>query len=116
MASKDISINDSNIYEWLCSTGHLLPGNEKELNRFERLFPGDEIVVNENAVDPFVIISGNRKKQSFVSTFLEPDAANEMEQLRMAARKHRENLPSHIIDQIQKNHQKGNGEPDNTQG
>ena len=103
MASKRININNDNIYEWLCSTGFLLPRNEVELTRFERLFPDKEINVNEGTIDPMAIIKGDRNRKSLNQNGDNKDISDGMESLRMAARKH-QGLPDHILDKIKKNH------------
>lgn len=112
MATKSININKDNIYEWICSTGYLLPQIEIELDRLEKLYPVGSIVVNESAIDPFVIINGTRQRKALSISNLEL-ASDEQEQLRMAARKHTD-LPQEIIDQIKRNQQKrDDGRTDN---
>lgn len=110
MASKKININSNNIYEWLCSTGFLLPRNEVELARFERLFPDEELNVNEGSIDPMAIIEGNRKRKSLNQNEISKNISDDIEPLRMAARRH-QTLPDHIINKIKKN-QKHNGKSD----
>jgi hypothetical protein len=104
MATKSIKIDDENIYEWLCSTGFLLPSNEVELSRFERLYPVGTYTINETAIDPLAIINGTRQRKNLsVQTVVL--ASEEQELLRMAARKH-EQMPQEIIDQIKRNQQR----------
>jgi hypothetical protein len=109
MAKNSININEQNLYEWLCSVGYLLPSNEQELVRFEALHLVDEIVVNEESVDPFAIINGTRQRQPLSFTFQLLDEKMQ-EELRMAAR-HHQNLPQDIIDCIKRN-QQSNDHPD----
>ena len=104
MANKSIDINKDNIYEWLCSIGYLLPRNEIELERLDKLHPLGSVVVNESAIDPFAIINGSRKQKTLSISNIDLPA-DEQEQLRMAARKHA-GLPQEIIDQIKQNQQK----------
>ncbi len=113
MANKIININNDNLYEWLCSTGFLLPRNEVELVRFEQLFPDDEVKVNENAVDPIAIVKGDYKRRSLSQNGIGKDISDDIEQLRMAARK-QQGLPDHILDKIKKN-QKANGKSDKSE-
>ena len=102
--ANSIKINEENIYEWLCSTGYLLPCNEVELQRFEKLHPVGSLVVNETSIDPFAIINKTRQKRS-LSISQQTFILQEQEQLRMAARKN-SNLPGDVLDQIRKNQQK----------
>jgi len=105
MGNKIINLVEENFYEWLCSTGHLLPRNERELKRFEKLYPVGSIDINENAIDPLSIILGTRieKRLSINQSFI---VSSEPQELKMAARKF-DGLPSDILDQIKRN-QKNN--------
>lgn len=104
MASKIAPLTQENIYEWICSTGYLLPTNEKELARFERLHAANEVIVNPEAIDPLAIIRGTRKAQKL--SLSNPSLfGSDVEELRMAARKHGALSPD-IEEQIRKNQQK----------
>lgn len=103
MASRIVPLTQENIYEWICSTGYLLPTNEKELARFEKLHAANDVVVNPDAIDPMAIIMGTRKEQPLSISMLSV-SADEVEELRMAARKH-SGLPPDIEQQIRKNQQ-----------
>lgn len=104
MPKNNLNINAEKMYEWLCSTGYLLPSTEFELARFELLYPREKIKVNALAIDPFTIMNGTRVKKKF--SWGQP-AGDEQEQteLRMAARRHTE-IPDHILARIKKNQQK----------
>ncbi|GAB3999484.1 hypothetical protein GCM10028807_49830 [Spirosoma daeguense] len=105
MAGKNINVNEDNFYEWLCSTGHLLPRNERELNRFEQLYPKESITVNVNSIDPLTIISGNlQEKDLSIKSVKDVFVPNSQSVLRMAARKY-DGLPKDILDQIKQNQQ-----------
>lgn len=103
MASKIAPLTQENIYEWICSTGYLLPTNERELARFEKLYAAEEVVVNPDAIDPMAIIKGTRKELPLSISVLSLPA-DDVEELRMAARKH-SSLPPDIEQQIRKNQQ-----------
>lgn len=98
-------LSEENIYSWICSTGYLLPSNDQELARFERLHPPGSRKVNSEAIDPFAILNGTRKKKELSihqDTIINMFPENE---LRMAARKHGD-LPADIHEQIKKNQEK----------
>lgn len=101
MAKSELPITDVNLDEWLCSTGFLLPTNDLELERFDALYPADQIKVREESIDPFAIINGTWKKKeiSFVSNTIDE---TEQQQLRMAARQNQD-IPQNIMEQIKKN-------------
>lgn len=105
MANNQTLLSEENIYSWICSTGYLLPGNEQELARFERLHPPGSRKVNSDAIDPFAILNGTRKRKELSihqATIVNMLPDNE---LRMAARKH-DDLPTDIHEQIKKNQEK----------
>ena len=108
MPKSNIRIDETNIYEWLCSTGSLLPSTETELARFEKLHPDGRITVNASAIDPFAIISGTREKKELSWNQLLLDET-EQDELRLAARRHSE-LPDHILERIKKNQQKSDNQ------
>ncbi|HEX5152801.1 MAG TPA: hypothetical protein VFW07_15225 [Parafilimonas sp.] len=113
MATKVINISKDNVYQWLCSTGYLLPRTEVELDRLEKLYPSGSTIVNESAIDPFAIINGTRQKRTLSISDVEL-LFDEQEQLKMAARKHT-GLPEGIIKQIKRNQQQAdNGSTDNS--
>lgn len=109
--ASNIKISHENIYGWICSTGHLLPSNDLELQRFEKLYPNGSVAVNEEAIDPFAIINKTRVRNP-LSISIHTIAIDRQDELRLAARKHA-NLPEDILDQIRKNQQKNqNGSGD----
>lgn len=101
MPKYKVEINDENIYEWLCSVGYLLPSNERELERFEKLHPLNEIKINETSIDPLAIVNGTRIRKTLSISIVE-GAGEEQQELRMAARK-QQGLPQDILDLIKKN-------------
>lgn len=108
MGKNKIDITPKNITEWLRSTGYLFPGNERELSRFEKLYPKVNRETKNTSIDPFAIIEGSRKPRKIQLQF-EEDNSKEYSDLRMAARKY-ENLPDHIREKIKQNHKNDGGD------
>jgi len=104
MAKNKLSIQEANLYEWISSTGYLLPSSELELARFELLHPSDKIVVDASKIDPFAIIDGTRKQREFSFAEMKVDP-QEQQELRMAARRQGD-IPDGIILRIKKNQQR----------
>ncbi|MDJ1498947.1 hypothetical protein QNI19_38835 [Cytophagaceae bacterium DM2B3-1] len=102
MAKKDISLSEDNLSDWLHSTGYFLPQNEIQLSRLERLNTIVESTINESRVDPFTIIN-NTWQPSYVEPIKDLDLSEQIEELKMAARKGSD-LPSDILEKIKKNH------------
>jgi hypothetical protein len=107
MGNKKIDITPENVTEWLRSTGYLFPRNERELSRFEKLYPKVNRETKNTSIDPFAIIEGSRKPKRIQLQFKE-DENEEYSDLRMAARKY-ENLPDHIREKIKQNHKNDGG-------
>lgn len=105
MANNQTVLSEDNIYSWLCSTGHLLPGNEQELARFELLHPRGSRKVNSEIIDPFAILNGNRKRKELSLHQAKVINILPENELRMAARKH-DNLPDDIQELLKKNQEK----------
>ena len=57
MAQNKKHITPENITEWLASTGFLLPRNEVELQRFEKLYGDIDFCLTGQEIDPEKIIN-----------------------------------------------------------
>jgi len=99
---NSIEIDESNIGEWLSSTGYFLPTSELELQRFELLYPKVERTVSDSLVDPFAILNGTWKPTVKMAKVHEMTFVNEMQELRLAARNHAE-IPPEIFAKMKKN-------------
>jgi hypothetical protein len=104
MAQNKKIVTPENITEWLASTGFLLPRNEIELARFEKLYGDTNYGLTGNEIDPDKIINNNFSTRKVQKT---PDSINqnEMSEYRMAARNGKD-VPKHILDKIIKNQAK----------
>jgi hypothetical protein len=99
-------INNENLNEWLNSTGFLYPTNELELARFNKLYADYDFKLKDASIDVHAIINGNicPNIKSLIIVKEDENFENEIEPLRMAARKGNQNLPQHIIDKMRKHH------------
>jgi hypothetical protein len=99
-------INNENLNEWLNSTGFLYPTNELELARFNKLYADYDFKLKDAPIDVHAIISGNicPNIKPLVIVKEDENFKNEIEPLKMAARKGNQNLPQHIIDKMRKHH------------
>lgn len=96
--------NRKKIIDLFQSKGLLFPETEKEVEQFELLNPAE----NETPADwdaPEEIIKRGFQKIKRIKSVNEESLNNEIEQLRMVARKG-SNLPQHIIDKMKENHKK----------
>lgn len=99
-------ITEDNLDDWLHSTGFLYPRNEKQLDRFNKLFEDYDFKINEARIDVTSILNGTLcNKVKITPLNLSSDFNNEIESLRMVARKGQSNnLPKHIIDKMRNKH------------
>jgi hypothetical protein len=101
MAQNKKHITSDNITEWLCSTGFLVPRNETELARFDKIYGDNDYGLTDNELDPGRIIKGLsfERKNIELSPNIKPD---DFSTYKMAARNGNA-LPKHIVDKIKKN-------------
>lgn len=97
---------------WLGSTGFLFPSNELELDRFNKLYEDYDYQLDGESIDPLAIINGTFHRESKVLKMFENDIDEEIESLRMVARKGNKDLPQHIIDKMRRKHNQGTNDPE----
>lgn len=99
-------ITEDNLDDWLHSTGFLYPRNEKQLDRFNKLFEDYDFKLNNARIDITSILNDTLcNKTKIIPLNLSSDFNNEIESLRMVARKGQSNnLPKHIIDKMRNKH------------
>lgn len=107
MGKKKLNINLSNLDGWLRSTGYFLPETDQEIIRFEKLYSNIERQTDDNKVDPIAIINNTRVARVVHMFDENKSLKDEINQLRMAARKHNA-LPDYILDKIKKNQSDNN--------
>ena len=107
-ANKRNNINSQNLDEWLRSTGFLFPTNELELARFNKLYADYDFKLKDASIDVASIIEGHVCSCDTKGFgFIKYDESNmeEIEELKMAARKGHK-VPEHIIDKMMQKHRK----------
>ena len=104
MAQDKKHITPENITEWLASTGFLLPRNEVELQRFEKLHGDIDFGLTGQEIDPEKIINNSFRENKIVKIPTDTNQ-NQISEYRMVARSGKD-LPKHIIDKIMKNQHK----------
>lgn len=103
-------VNMSNLDEWLCSTGFLFPENERQLERFDKLFEDYDFKLKNVSIDIKSILENNLCNAIKIIKIDNSKIENEIEQLKMVARKGKNNLPQHIIDKMKGKHGKNNND------
>lgn len=104
-------ISETNFDEWLRSTGFLPPMNEIELLRLDELLNEFDFKLKDTVIDPLEIIAGAACAISYTPiVILKEDLQQEIDVLKMAARKGNTSIPQHIIDKMQQKHKKSDNE------
>lgn len=95
---------------WLGSTGFLFPDNELELDRFNKLFDDYDYKLDNVSVDPIAIINNTFHLEPKILTMFDDEVDEEIEGLRMIARKGTKKIPQHIIEKMRRKHNRGSGD------
>lgn len=102
-------VTEDNLDVWLHSTGFLYPTNEKQLDRFNKLYEDYDFKLKDATIDVKSIIEGTlSNKTKVIPLNIDSDINNEIESLKMVARKGQSNLPKHIIDKMRNKHRDSN--------
>lgn len=107
---KIATIDLDHLNSWLGSTGFLFPSNELELERFNKLYDDYIYKLDERPLDAIAIINNTFHREPKLIKMLEDDIEEDIENLRMVARKGNKNLPQHIIDKMRKKHNQGSSD------
>lgn len=97
-------IEIAHLDSWLGSTGFLFPSNELELDRLNRLYEDYDYKLDDISIDPIAIINGAFHREPKTLGMFENNVDDEIESLRMVARKGNKDLPQHIIDKMRRKH------------
>lgn len=98
-------ITEGNLDDWLHSTGFLYLTNEKQLERFNKLYEDYDFKLKNAKIDVKSIIKGSLyNKEKVIPLNLSSDVSNDIQNIKMVARKGKNDLPQHIIDKMKKKH------------
>lgn len=101
-------VNENNLDVWLSSTGYLFPRNETELDRFEKLYADYDLKLEGKSIDIESIINGTLKCQIKIIPLIDEAEMNEIQELKMAARKGEKSIPEDVLDKMKSKHKNGN--------
>lgn len=90
---------------YLGSIGFICPRNEQQLDLFEKLYEDFDFKLKDSRIDVTAIISNQLSKKSVIR-LLKDDSTNEVNELKMAARKGSQGLSQDIIDKMYGKHRK----------
>lgn len=90
---------------YLSSTGFICPINEQQLDLFEKLYDDFDYKLKEATIDVNAIITNQLFKKSIIQLSNNINS-NELNELKMAARKGSQDLSQDIIDKMYGKHRK----------
>nr|WP_181715766.1 hypothetical protein [Chryseobacterium sp.]QJS06491.1 putative antitoxin of TA system [Chryseobacterium sp.] len=100
-------INESNVNDWLASTGYLFATNEIQLDRFNKIYEDYDFKLKDITIDVDSIVNGTFCiSKNSVKIPIEKEIDNEIEHLKMVARKGQSGIPKNIINKMLDKHKK----------
>ena len=90
---------------YLGSTGFICPRNERQFDLFEKLYEDFDLKLKDATINVAGIISNQLTKKTVIR-LLQDDNTNEINELKMAARKGSQGLSQDIIDKMYGKHRK----------
>jgi len=102
------SINADRFDELLAIAGYTFPRNDNELEQFELLYKDYDFKLKEVRINPEDIINNSFKKQGKVFILRDKEEQQDINELRIAARKGSEQIPKLILDKMKRKHNDGN--------
>lgn len=101
-------ITPDNIEEFLAISGYIFQRTEEELEKFDLLYENYELKNKDFRINSDEIIGGTFKKRGKVFSFKDEENEDELNQVRIAARKSTEEIPQSILDKMKRRHKNGN--------
>lgn len=100
-------VNEYNLNYWLSSTGFLYPRNENELDLYEKVYADYDFKLKDKSIDIDSIINGKLVCQTKVISLISPEEKEDIQNLKMAARKGNQSIPKEILDKMKSKHKNG---------
>ncbi|WP_297096297.1 hypothetical protein [uncultured Draconibacterium sp.] len=105
---KNNSIHADRFDELLAIAGYTYARNDNELEQFELLYTDYDFKLKNVRIKPEEIISQSFKKQGKVLKLMDEEEQQDINELRIAARKGTEQIPKSILDKMKRKHNDGN--------
>lgn len=100
-------VTNENLDDWLSSLGFLYPITDRQLDRFDKIYEHYPYELEGKSIDVQSIINNQVIRKTKVLNLKIEKIEEEIQTLKMVARKGQKELPQHIVDKMKKNHQKG---------
>jgi hypothetical protein len=106
--NKGTNINADRFNELLAIAGYTYPRNDKELEQFELIYEDYDFKLKNIRIDPNEIINQSFEKKGQVLKLRDEDEQQDINELRIAARKGSEQISQSILDKMKRKHKDGN--------
>lgn len=106
MKENNTHINIDQIDNFLGCMGFLYPINENQLDIFDVIYSDFDFKLKSATINVSAIINNQLSKKSVFKLFENNDILNDIEELKMVARKGNNELPQDIIDKMYSKHRK----------
>jgi hypothetical protein len=100
-------VNEGSLNHWLSSSGYLYPRNETELDLFEKAYGEYDYKLEYKSIDIESIINGTLKCQTKVISLFDPEEEEDIQELKMVARKGIQSIPKDILEKMKNKHKNG---------
>ncbi len=104
---KSNNINADRFDELLAIAGFIYPRNDNELEQFELLYNDYDFKLKNERINSKEIINQSFEKKGKVVRFRNDEEQQDIDELRIAARKGKEQIPQSILDKMKSKHKDG---------
>lgn len=104
---KSNKINADRFDELLAIAGFIYPRNDNELEQFELLYNDYDFKLKNERINSKEIISQSFEKKGKVVRCRNDEEQQDIDDLRIAARKGKEQIPQSILDKMKSKHRDG---------
>ena len=99
-------VNIEQVDNFLGCMGFLYPINENQLDIFDTIYSDFDFKLEKATINVSAIINNQLSRKSVFKLFENNEIVNEIEELKMVARKGSNDLPQDIIDKMYSKHRK----------
>lgn len=101
---KNTNIDTDRFDELLAIAGFTFPRNDTELEQFEALYENYDFKLADVRINPDVIIDGSFTSKGKVFRIHNTEEQQDINEIRLAARKGSEVIPQSILDKMKRKH------------
>lgn len=111
MTSKnkhEYELAPDNLDKFLAISGYIFQRNDEELKQFELLYENYDFKLKNIRIDPKEIINRSFSKKGKILKIKNKEEQEDIDELKIAARKGNEQIPKSVLDKMRRKHTNGN--------